>query len=130
MTSFLHENFLLPAHNIKLIHPPSTCLAQASLHHPLYNPLVHTTFSNRDHRVNLTCTSERAPLKFLESLTSFELPLQPPSSRLHSSLPHSRPHTPGLPTMVKQYGNVYLIAAISIIGGGLFGFDISSMSAM
>jgi len=32
--------------------------------------------------------------------------------------------------MVKQYGNVYLIAAISIIGGGLFGFDISSMSAI
>jgi len=27
-------------------------------------------------------------------------------------------------------GNVYLIAAISIIGGGLFGFDISSMSAI
>jgi hypothetical protein len=25
---------------------------------------------------------------------------------------------------------MYLIAAISIIGGGLFGFDISSMSAM
>jgi hypothetical protein len=31
---------------------------------------------------------------------------------------------------MKQVGNVYLIAAISIIGGGLFGFDISSMSAM
>ncbi|KAK5715235.1 high affinity glucose transporter [Elasticomyces elasticus] len=31
---------------------------------------------------------------------------------------------------MKQYGNVYLIAAISIIGGGLFGFDISSMSAI
>ena len=29
-----------------------------------------------------------------------------------------------------QTGNVYLIAAISIIGGGLFGFDISSMSAI
>jgi len=27
-------------------------------------------------------------------------------------------------------GNIYLIAAIAIIGGGLFGFDISSMSAM
>lgn len=32
--------------------------------------------------------------------------------------------------MVKQFGNVYFIAAIAIIGGGLFGFDISSMSAM
>ncbi|KAM0722588.1 hypothetical protein Q7P37_002029 [Cladosporium fusiforme] len=32
--------------------------------------------------------------------------------------------------MVKQFGNVYFIAAISIIGGGLFGFDISSMSAI
>lgn len=31
---------------------------------------------------------------------------------------------------MKKFGNVYLIAAISIIGGGLFGFDISSMSAM
>ncbi|KAK4546357.1 hypothetical protein LTR36_002034 [Oleoguttula mirabilis] len=31
---------------------------------------------------------------------------------------------------MKQFGNVYLIAAISIIGGGLFGFDISSMSAI
>ena len=27
-------------------------------------------------------------------------------------------------------GNIYIIAAISIIGGGLFGFDISSMSAI
>ena len=27
-------------------------------------------------------------------------------------------------------GNIYLIAAVSIIGGGLFGFDISSMSAI
>lgn len=29
-----------------------------------------------------------------------------------------------------QVGNVYAIAAVSIIGGGLFGFDISSMSAI
>jgi MFS family permease len=28
------------------------------------------------------------------------------------------------------WGNIYLIAAISVIGGGLFGFDISSMSAI
>lgn len=27
-------------------------------------------------------------------------------------------------------GNIYLIAGIAIIGGGLFGFDISSMSAI
>lgn len=27
-------------------------------------------------------------------------------------------------------GNIYFITAISIIGGGLFGFDISSMSAI
>ena len=27
-------------------------------------------------------------------------------------------------------GNIYLIAAIAVVGGGLFGFDISSMSAM
>ncbi|KAK6442059.1 high affinity glucose transporter [Oleoguttula sp. CCFEE 5521] len=32
--------------------------------------------------------------------------------------------------MVKQYGNIYLIAGISVIGGALFGFDISSMSAI
>lgn len=32
--------------------------------------------------------------------------------------------------MFKKIGNVYFIAAISIIGGGLFGFDISSMSAI
>jgi hypothetical protein len=29
-----------------------------------------------------------------------------------------------------QIGNIYGITAISVIGGGLFGFDISSMSAM
>ena len=29
-----------------------------------------------------------------------------------------------------QIGNVYFIAGIAIIGGGLFGFDISSMSAI
>jgi len=31
---------------------------------------------------------------------------------------------------MRQFGNVYLIAAIAVIGGGLFGFDISSMSAI
>lgn len=29
-----------------------------------------------------------------------------------------------------QFGNIYFIAAIAVIGGGLFGFDISSMSAI
>lgn len=29
-----------------------------------------------------------------------------------------------------QIGNIYAITGISVIGGGLFGFDISSMSAM
>jgi hypothetical protein len=32
--------------------------------------------------------------------------------------------------MVYQIGNIYGITAIAVIGGGLFGFDISSMSAM
>jgi hypothetical protein len=27
-------------------------------------------------------------------------------------------------------GNIYVIAAVSVIGGGLFGFDVASMSAM
>ncbi|KAI2606478.1 general substrate transporter [Hypoxylon fragiforme] len=31
---------------------------------------------------------------------------------------------------MKQFGNIYLIAATSVIGGALFGFDISSMSAI
>jgi len=31
---------------------------------------------------------------------------------------------------MRQFGNVYLIAGIAVIGGGLFGFDISSMSAI
>ncbi|KAJ2959418.1 hypothetical protein NQ176_g11119 [Zarea fungicola] len=29
-----------------------------------------------------------------------------------------------------QIGNIYAIAAVAIVGGGLFGFDISSMSAI
>lgn len=29
-----------------------------------------------------------------------------------------------------QVGNIYLITAIAVIGGGLFGFDISAMSAI
>jgi len=29
-----------------------------------------------------------------------------------------------------QIGNIYIIAAVAVIGGGLFGFDISSMSAI
>ena len=76
----------------------------------------HITSGNRDHQVNLTYISERAPFTPLDS--------DPP--HLHTALTNQR----ALPAMVKQYGNVYLIAAISIIGGGLFGFDISSMSAM
>jgi hypothetical protein len=31
---------------------------------------------------------------------------------------------------MKPIGNIYAIAAVAIVGGGLFGFDISSMSAM
>lgn len=29
-----------------------------------------------------------------------------------------------------QVGNVYAIAAVAVVGGALFGFDISSMSAI
>lgn len=29
-----------------------------------------------------------------------------------------------------QVGNVYVIAAVAVVGGALFGFDISSMSAI
>ncbi len=29
-----------------------------------------------------------------------------------------------------EVGNIYVIAAVAVIGGGLFGFDISSMSAI
>lgn len=32
--------------------------------------------------------------------------------------------------MVKKYSNPLYIAGIAVIGGGLFGFDIASMSAM
>lgn len=32
--------------------------------------------------------------------------------------------------MLPKIGNLYFIAALSVIGGGLFGFDISSMSAI
>lgn len=31
---------------------------------------------------------------------------------------------------IGNIGNIYFIAAIAVIGGGLFGFDISSMSAV
>lgn len=31
--------------------------------------------------------------------------------------------------MAPRFGNIYLIAATAVVGGGLFGFDISSMSA-
>jgi MFS family permease len=37
---------------------------------------------------------------------------------------------PSWPASTMAIGNIYLIAAVSIIGGGLFGFDISSMSAI
>jgi hypothetical protein len=33
-------------------------------------------------------------------------------------------------TVMYTVGNVYIIAAVAVIGGGLFGFDISSMSAI
>ena len=31
---------------------------------------------------------------------------------------------------MKKFGNIYVIAATAVIGGALFGFDISSMSAI
>ena len=31
---------------------------------------------------------------------------------------------------MKKVGNIYVIAATAVIGGALFGFDISSMSAI
>lgn len=34
------------------------------------------------------------------------------------------------PTAMYTVGNFYVIAAVAVIGGGLFGFDISSMSAI
>lgn len=35
-----------------------------------------------------------------------------------------------VPAAMYTIGNVYIIAAVAVIGGGLFGFDISSMSAI
>lgn len=32
--------------------------------------------------------------------------------------------------MAPKVGNIYFIAATAVVGGGLFGFDISSMSAI
>lgn len=54
--------------------------------------------------------------------------LRTPRRRSHTTVNLTTP-SPFVANM-KKFGNVYLIAAISIIGGGLFGFDISSMSAM
>jgi len=45
------------------------------------------------------------------------------------SLNHAQNHNHNW-KKIMAVGNIYLIAAIAIIGGGLFGFDISSMSAM
>lgn len=45
------------------------------------------------------------------------------------SLLHS-PQNQAKPARMYQIGNIYGITAIAVIGGGLFGFDISSMSAM
>jgi len=80
------------------------------------------TFKIHDHQVTLPI----APSHSL-SLTNND-PLQ---EHIKTSTTQTTTRSPAkLPIMVKQFGNIYLIAAIAVIGGGLFGFDISSMSAM
>jgi hypothetical protein len=65
-------------------------------------------------------------ISFIPDLSTFSVA----SLFFGSFLPSlSRKHQ-GLANMVYQIGNVYGITAIAVIGGGLFGFDISSMSAM
>lgn len=56
------------------------------------------------------------------------------SSKSHAAAANS-PHPIFSKTKIavckmKEITNIYAIAALSVIGGGLFGFDISSMSAM
>lgn len=38
-------------------------------------------------------------------------------------------HTCACASKMKKVGNIYVIAAVAVVGGALFGFDISSMSA-
>ena len=48
------------------------------------------------------------------------------------SIPGNSTYRLSVRTIVNMYqiGNIYFITAIAVIGGGLFGFDISSMSAI
>lgn len=46
------------------------------------------------------------------------------------SPPQTRDNLIGNTATMVLVGNIYVIAAVSVIGGALFGFDISSMSAI
>ena len=72
---------------------------------------------------------------YIENLIRYRSPVGLPylSSRQIISLWFStflQTHEVETNTSMYTTGNIYLITAIAVIGGGLFGFDISSMSAI
>lgn len=101
-----------------------------------FNPRRKPTYNDVAVQHGLVCLQPGPPHVALIHLRHF-LPASSNSDQLRSLFFHDDQvehsvllqHFESLPSM-KKFGNVYLIAAISIIGGGLFGFDISSMSAI
>ena len=67
---------------------------------------------------------------FLFSFFSFFFPPEPVSPAYPFSPEPLKSRACGVSSIMPVIGNIYVIAGVSVIGGALFGFDISSISAI
>ncbi len=115
-TRRLHTSSLLASNSLG-----SQALGLRTGPHPQWpwrtQPVLWFVYPHFPKRPRITCSGTRGI--YVPTFALFLSHSFPGLSILHTVLP-----------IMYQTGHIYLITAIAVIGGGLFGFDISSMSAI